>query len=160
MQHVTVLCVGKLKESYWRDAVAEYAKRLSAFCRFTVIEVDEERLPDAPSAAQIAHTLEEEGKRLLSRIPRDALTVALCIEGKTVSSEMLSARLSSWALDGKSHIVFVIGGSFGLSDEVKHAAALCLSMSPMTFPHRLARVMLLEQIYRAFQIASGGKYHK
>ena len=84
MQHVTVLCVGKLKESYWRDAVAEYAKRLSAFCRFTVIEVDEERLPDAPSAAQIAHTLEEEGKRLLSRIPRDALTVALCIEGKTV----------------------------------------------------------------------------
>ena len=160
MQHVTVLCVGKLKESYWRDAVAEYAKRLSAFCRFTVIEVDEERLPDAPSAAQIAHTLEEEGKRLLSRIPRDALTVALCIEGKTVSSEMLSARLSSWALDGKSHIVFVIGGSFGLSDEVKNAATLRLSMSPMTFPHQLARVMLLEQIYRAFQIASGGKYHK
>ena len=160
MQHVTVLCVGKLKESYWRDAVAEYAKRLSAFCRFTVIEVDEERLPDAPSAAQIARTLEEEGKRLLSRIPRDALTVALCIEGKTVSSEMLSARLSSWALDGKSHIVFVIGGSFGLSDEVKNAAALRLSMSPMTFPHQLARVMLLEQIYRAFQIASGGKYHK
>ena len=160
MQHVTVLCVGKLKESYWRDAVAEYAKRLSAFCRFTVIEVDEERLPDAPSAAQIAHTLEEEGKRLLSRIPRDALTVALCIEGKIVSSEMLSARLSSWALDGKSHIVFVIGGSFGLSDEVKNAAALRLSMSPMTFPHQLARVMLLEQIYRAFQIASGGKYHK
>lgn len=160
MQHVTVLCVGKLKESYWRDAVAEYAKRLSAFCRFTVIEVDEERLPDAPSAAQIAHTLEEEGKRLLSRIPRDALTVALCIEGKTVSSEMLSARLSSWALNGKSHIVFVIGGSFGLSDEVKNAAALRLSMSPMTFPHQLARVMLLEQIYRAFQIASGGKYHK
>lgn len=160
MQHVTVLCVGKLKESYWRDAVAEYAKRLSAFCRFTVIEVDEERLPDAPSAAQIAHTLEEEGKRLLARIPRDALTVALCIEGKTVSSEMLSARLSSWALDGKSHIVFVIGGSFGLSDEVKNAAALRLSMSPMTFPHQLARVMLLEQIYRAFQIASGGKYHK
>lgn len=160
MQHVTVLCVGKLKESYWRDAVAEYAKRLSAFCRFTVIEVDEERLPDAPSAAQIAHTLEEEGKRLLSRIPRDALTVALCIEGKTVSSEMLSARLSSWALDGKSHIAFVIGGSFGLSDEVKNAATLRLSMSPMTFPHQLARVMLLEQIYRAFQIASGGKYHK
>ena len=160
MQHVTVLCVGKLKESYWRDAVAEYAKRLSAFCRFTVIEVDEERLPDAPSAAQIAHTLEEEGKRLLARIPRDALTVALCIEGKTVSSEMLSARLSSWALDGKSHIVFVIGGSFGLSDEVKNTAALRLSMSPMTFPHQLARVMLLEQIYRAFQIASGGKYHK
>ena len=160
MQHLTVLCVGKLKESYWRDAVAEYAKRLSAFCRFTVIEVDEERLPDAPSAAQIAHTLEEEGKRLLARIPRDALTVALCIEGKTVSSEMLSARLSSWALDGKSHIVFVIGGSFGLSDEVKNTAALRLSMSPMTFPHQLARVMLLEQIYRAFQIASGGKYHK
>ncbi len=160
MQHVTVLCVGKLKESYWRDAVAEYAKRLSAFCRFTVIEVDEERLPDAPSAAQIAHTLEEEGKRLLARIPRDALTVALCIEGKTVSSEMLSARLSLWALDGKSHVVFVIGGSFGLSDEVKNTAALRLSMSPMTFPHQLARVMLLEQIYRAFQIASGGKYHK
>ena len=88
------------------------------------------------------------------------MTVALCIEGKTVSSEMLSARLSLWALDGKSHVVFVIGGSFGLSDEVKNTAALRLSMSPMTFPHQLARVMLLEQIYRAFQIASGGKYHK
>ena len=160
MLHVTVLCVGKLKEAYWRDAVAEYAKRLSAFCRFAVVEVDEERLPDAPSAAQIAHTLEEEGKRLLSRIPRDALTVALCIEGKTVSSEMLSARLSSWALDGKSHIVFVIGGSFGLSDEVKNAAALRLSMSPMTFPHQLARVMLLEQIYRAFKINRNETYHK
>lgn len=160
MQHVTVLCIGKLKEAYWRDAVAEYAKRLSAFCRFAVVEVDEERLPDAPGLAQIERTLTEEGKRLLSHIPCDALTVALCIEGKTVSSEALSARLSSWALEGKSHIVFVIGGSFGLSDAVKNAAALRLSMSPMTFPHQLARVMLLEQIYRAFQIASGGKYHK
>lgn len=160
MLHVTVLCVGKLKEAYWRDAVAEYAKRLSAFCRFAVVEVDEERLSDAPGPAQIERTLTEEGKRLLSHIPRDALTVALCIEGKTVSSEALSARLSSWALEGKSHIVFVIGGSFGLSDAVKNAAALRLSMSPMTFPHQLARVMLLEQIYRAFQIAGGGKYHK
>ena len=160
MQHITVLCVGKLKEDYWRDAVAEYRKRLGAFCKMTVVEVEEERLPSEPSAAQIAHTLEMEGKRLLSKIPTGAAVAALCIEGKALDSETLSTRIADWGVQGKSDIVFIIGGSFGLSPAVKAAASLRLSMSSMTFPHQLARVMLLEQIYRAFQILGGGKYHK
>ena len=160
MLKVTVACVGKLKEAYWRDACAEYEKRLGAFCRLQIAEVAEERLPDAPSAAQIAAALQAEGERLLSRIPSGAAVVALCIEGKEMPSEALSKHLSSWMVDGVDHVVFVIGGSFGLSDAVKREARLRLSFSPMTFPHQLARILTLEQIYRAFHIASGGKYHK
>ena len=160
MLNVTMLCVGKLKEAYWRDACAEYEKRLGAFCRFRLIEVAEERLPDNPSAAQIAATVEAEGKRLLDQIPRDSAVIPMCIEGKELDSPALAARMQKLAVDGTSHIVFVIGGSWGLSDSVKSKGLLRLSMSPMTFPHQLARVMLLEQIYRAFQISSGGKYHK
>lgn len=160
MLSVTLLCVGKLKEAYWRDACAEYEKRLGAFCRFRLVEVAEERLPDSPSAAHIAATVEAEGKRLLDKIPKDSAVVALCIEGKELDSPTLSARLQKMAVDGVSHVVFVIGGSWGLSDEVKQRANLRLSMSPMTFPHQLARVMVMEQVYRAFQIATGGKYHK
>ena len=160
MLNVTMLCVGKLKEAYWRDACAEYEKRLGAFCRFRLIEVAEERLPDNPSAAQIAATVEAEGKRLLDQIPRDSAVIPMCIEGKELDSPALAARMQKLAVDGTSHIVFVIGGSWGLSDSVKSKGSLRLSMSPMTFPHQLARVMLLEQIYRAFQISSGGKYHK
>ena len=160
MLNVTLLCVGKLKEAYWRDACAEYEKRLGAFCRFRLIEVAEERLPDNPSAAQIAATVEAEGKRLLDQIPRDSAVIPMCIEGKELDSPALAARMQKLAVDGTSHIVFVIGGSWGLSDSVKSKGSLRLSMSPMTFPHQLARVMLLEQIYRAFQISSGGKYHK
>ncbi len=160
MRAVTVLCVGKLKEKYWRDAVAEYEKRLSAFCRLSVVEVEEERLPESPSPAQIAQTLQAEGKRLLARVPQGAAIYALCIEGKELSSPALAEALDRLAVDGCSHTVFIIGGSWGLSDEVKAAARVKLSMSPMTFPHQLARVMLLEQIYRAAQISSGGKYHK
>ena len=160
MRSVTVLCVGKLKEKYWRDAVAEYEKRLSAFCRLSVVEVEEERLPDSPSPAQIAQTLQMEGKRLLARVPQGAAIYALCIEGREMSSPALADALDRLAVDGCSHTVFIIGGSWGLSDEVKAAARVKLSMSPMTFPHQLARVMLLEQIYRAAQISLGGKYHK
>lgn len=160
MLNVTVACVGKLKEAYWRDACAEYTKRLSGFCRLQIVEVAEERLPDSPSVAQITAALEEEGHRLLSRIPAGAAVIALCIEGKSISSEMLSEQLSKWTVDGVSHVVFVIGGSFGLSPLVKETAKLRLSMSAMTFPHQLARVMVLEQLYRALQISSGGKYHK
>ena len=160
MLNVTVLCVGKLKEAYWRDACAEYEKRLKPFCRFTLIEVAEERLPDNPSAAQISATIEAEGKRLLERLPKDCAVIPMCIEGKELNSPSLAARLDKLAVEGTSHIAFVIGGSWGLSEAVKSRAALRLSMSPMTFPHQLARVMLLEQIYRAFQISSGGKYHK
>lgn len=160
MLTVTVACVGKLKEAYWREACAEYQKRLSAFCRLQIVEVAEERLTDEPSAAQIAAAIDAEGQRLLSSIPAGAAVVALCIEGKEMPSEMLSRRMSQWMVDGISHLVFVIGGSFGLSDAVKREARLRLSFSPMTFPHQLARILVLEQVYRAFHIASGGKYHK
>lgn len=160
MLTITVACVGKLKETYWRDAVAEYAKRLSAFCRLQIVEVAEERVPDNPSAAQITAALEAEGHRLLSRIPAGAPLVALCIEGKGYTSEALSSQLSTWTVDGVSHVAFVIGGSWGLSPLVKETARVRLSMSGMTFPHQMARVMLLEQLYRALQIAAGGKYHK
>lgn len=160
MLNITLLCVGKLKEAYWREACAEYEKRLGAFCRFRLIEVAEERLPDNPSAAQISATIEAEGKRLLDQLPKDCAVVPLCIEGKELDSPTLSNRIQKMAVEGISHIVFIIGGSWGLSDAVKNRAAFRLSMSPMTFPHQLARVMVLEQVYRAFQIASGGKYHK
>lgn len=160
MLKVTLLCVGKCKEAYWRDACAEYQKRLGGFCRFQLIEVDEERAPDNPSDSQIEQIITAEGKRLLEKIPTGAYTVAMCIEGKPVPSDELANRLDKIAVEGYSHIVFVIGGSWGLSPAVKQAAGWRLSMSPMTFPHQLARVMLLEQIYRGFQISSGGKYHK
>jgi 23S rRNA (pseudouridine1915-N3)-methyltransferase len=160
MLSVTIACVGKLKEAYWRDACAEYVKRLGAFCRIQIVEVAEERLPDTPSAAQIEAAIDAEGQRLLAKIPASASVIALCIEGKQLSSEALSKQMTDWAVDGVSHVVFVIGGSFGLSEAVKREAALRLSFSPMTFPHQLARILALEQIYRAFHIASGGKYHK
>ncbi len=160
MLTVDVLCVGKLKEAYWRDACAEYHKRLGAYCHFRVTEVVEERLPDNPSAAQIESTLRAEGERLLSHIPSGSAVVALCIEGKKLDSPELSAYIQKVSVEGTSHICLVIGGSWGLSQQVKTRANLRLSMSPMTFPHQLARVMLFEQLYRAFQIAAGGKYHK
>ncbi len=160
MLNVTLLCVGKLKEGYWRDACAEYEKRLGAFCKFRLVEVAEERLPDNPSAAQIAATVEAEGERLLAALPKDSAVIALCIEGKALSSPALADYIDRQTVAGTSHITLLIGGSWGLSDAVKAKAKLRLSMSPMTFPHQLARVMVLEQLYRAFQINSGGKYHK
>ena len=158
--NVTVLCVGKLKEAYWRDACAEYTKRLGAFCKFQVVELDEERLPEKPSDAQIAAALEVEGKKMLAKIPSGAAVAALCIEGKPCSSEQLAARIEDLAGGGTSQFVFVIGSSHGLAPAVKAQASWRLSMSPMTFPHQLARVMLLEQLYRAMSIRGGGKYHK
>ncbi|MCI8554267.1 MAG: 23S rRNA (pseudouridine(1915)-N(3))-methyltransferase RlmH [Clostridiales bacterium] len=160
MLRLDILCVGKLKETWWRDACAEYQKRLGGFCRLTIMEVDETRLPDRPSAAQIAAAVTEEGRRLLQKLPASAVAVTLCIEGKTMPSDGLAAALESMAVSGDSRIAFLIGGSCGLSEEVKAAARLRLSLSPMTFPHQLARVMLLEQLYRSMQILSGGKYHK
>lgn len=160
MRHVTVLCVGKLKESFWREACAEYQKRLGGFCRLSLVEVEEERLPDAPSPAQIAAALEAEGKRLLSKIPAGAAVLPLCIEGDALTSEGLSDLFTRLAVSGKSEICCLIGSSYGLADRVKEAATRRLSLSLMTFPHQLARVMLLEQLYRAFQIEAGGKYHK
>ena len=160
MINLTVLCVGKLKERWWREACDEYIKRLSAFCRAEVVEVEEERAPEHPSPAQLQQVLAAEGKRLLSQSPADAAVIALCIEGKTLTSPELAERLEGLAVNGANRAVLVIGGSWGLSDEVKSRARLRLSMSPMTFPHQLARVMVLEQLYRAAQIQTGGRYHK
>lgn len=160
MVNVTILCVGKLKERYWREASEEYVKRLGAFCHFHLIEVAEERLPDNPSTAQIAATIEAEGKRLLAQISKDSAVIALCIEGKEMDSPALANYIEKIAVGGGSHITLVIGGSWGLSESVKQRARLRFSMSPLTFPHQLARVMLLEQLYRAFQISNNGKYHK
>ncbi len=160
MLGMTVLCVGKLKEAYWRDACEEYAKRLGAFCRFQVIEVAEERVAENPSLAQIAATVEAEGKRLLEKMPRDSYGIALCVEGKQLSSPALAGEIQRQMVAGCSHIALFIGGSWGLSEAVKAKCQRRLSMSEMTFPHQLARVMLLEQLYRACQINSGGKYHK
>lgn len=160
MLNVSVICIGKLKEKYLTDACAEYAKRLSAFCKLNIIELPESRLPDDPSDKLIEQCLAKEGEQILSKIPKDAYVIPMCIEGKMLSSPELSEKMAAVPVMGKSQIVFVIGGSFGLSDAVKKRGDLRLSMSPMTFPHQLARVMLLEQVYRGFMIGSGGKYHK
>ena len=159
MMNVQILCIGKLKEAYWREACTEYAKRLRAFCNFTITELPESRLPDNPSQALIDKALEEEGEKLLASAKGSAL-IPLCIEGKELDSPSLTRKMGEMASQGTSSVSFVIGSSFGLSPKVKKAGALRLSMSPMTFPHQLARVMLCEQIYRAFQIQNHGKYHK
>lgn len=160
MVNIQLLCVGKLKEKHFAAACAEYVKRLGAFCKLTVTELPEERLPEAPSQAQIDAALEKEAAAILAKLPKGTKLIALCVEGKLLSSPDLAKTLSKWAVDGASHFTFLIGGSFGLHPSVKERAQLRLSMSPMTFPHHLARVMVLEQIYRAFQINAGTRYHK
>ncbi|MEE1016512.1 MAG: 23S rRNA (pseudouridine(1915)-N(3))-methyltransferase RlmH [Ruminococcus sp.] len=161
MLKINIICIGKIKEKYFTDAVAEYAKRLTAFCKFSVIELNEERIrSNTPNEAQIAEVIEAEGRRILQKIGASDYVAAMCIEGKLLSSEELSETLDKAALSGKSTVDFIIGGSYGLSDEVKRRADLRLSMSKMTFPHQLARVILSEQIYRAFEISTNGKYHK
>lgn len=155
---VTLYCVGNLKEKYWREACGEYEKRLGRFCRFSCVELEEYRLPADPSPAQIEQGLAEEGRRILSRISPKETVAALCIEGKKLTSPQLARLLEEQAMEGP--LALVIGGSYGLSPQVKERARLRLSMSDMTFPHQLARVMLLEQLYRGFMIQSGGKYHK
>ncbi len=159
MLTVNIICMGKLKEVYWREACAEYAKRLRSFCNFSIIELPESRLPDHPSAAQIASALKTEGTKILS-VAGNSTLFALCIEGFQLSSEQLADKINTLSINGISSVSFIIGSSFGLSDEVKQKAEFKLSMSPMTFPHQLARVMLCEQTYRAFQIINHGRYHK
>ena len=160
MRDVQLICVGKLKESFYREACGEYSKRLSAYCRLTITELQEERLPQNPFPAQIQAALDREGAAILGRIPPSSQVIAMCIEGRMRSSEELSALVETWDHSPAKHLIFVIGGSYGLSETVKKAAQLRMSMSPMTFPHHLARVMLLEQIYRAFKIQEGSAYHK
>ncbi len=160
MQNITLICIGKLKESYLRDAVSEYVKRLSGLCKLTLVELPAEKLSDNPSQKEIENALESEGKRILEKIPKGAFVYTMCIEGKQKTSEELSAEMESLGVRGYSSIAFIIGGSFGISEKVKAASNFRLSMSKMTFPHQVARVMLLEQIYRAIQISIGTKYHK
>ena len=157
MQRVTVLCVGKLKEKFYTDAAAEYVKRLQRYCKLDVVELPEYRLPEEPSPAEIQKALQTEGAAIRERLPKGGAVVALCIEGKPCSSEELSRRIIDFGVQGKTQITFLIGGSVGLDEGIKKQADWRLSMSPMTFPHHMARIMLLEQIYRAYQIAAGTK---
>lgn len=160
MQRVMVICVGKLKERFYIDAAAEYVKRLSRYCKLEIIELPEQRLPENPSPSEIARALSREAEAVRAKLPPASAVVAMCIEGKLRSSEDVARLLEDAASGGEKCLAFVIGGSFGLDEGLKRDAWVCLSMSPMTFPHHLARVMLLEQLYRGFQINEGGKYHK
>ena len=153
--------MGKLKEAYWRDASAEYLKRLSADCKAEVVELPESRLPDSPSDKEIKKALAAEAKSMEQYIAaKGAYNIALCIEGRQLTSTDLSRKLADLSVGGISTVNFIIGSSFGIDEGIKQRAALRLSMSEMTFPHQLARIMLLEQIYRAFQIGKGTAYHK
>lgn len=160
MLTVNIICIGKLKEKYWVDAIKEYTKRLSSFCRFSVSELSECKVNNDPNEKQIQNILQEEGNAILQKIKPTDYTIAMCIEGKNISSPQLANLIDNVQLEGKSTVNFIIGGSWGLSDEVKQRADYKLSMGKMTFPHQMARVMLTEQIYRSFQISSNGKYHK
>ena len=160
MLPIKLICVGKMRERFYIDAFEEYRKRLGAYCRLECLEIAEQRLPDEPTSAQIAAALEKEGAEILKAIPSDAFVVALCVEGRPKSSEEFSILFKERADSGKPKLCFLIGGSFGLAESVKARADLKLSMSNMTFPHHLARVMLAEQIYRAFKIGEGSRYHK
>ena len=157
---ITIFCVGKLKERYWQDAIAEYSKRLSRYDKLEIIEVPDEKAPETMSAAQEAAVMEKEGQRILKYVRDDMYVVALAIQGKTYTSEELAQMLEKKALNGVSHIAFVIGGSLGLSPEVLNRAEEKISFSAMTFPHQLMRVILLEQIYRAEKINHHEPYHK
>lgn len=159
MLTISIACVGKLKERYWREACEEYGKRLGAFCKFQIVELSESRLPDHPSDAQVKTALQIEGQKILETA-KGSYLIPLCIEAKPVSSPKLAEIIQQAAVGGRSSVTFAIGSSFGLSDTVKQAGEFSLSMSSMTFPHQLARVMLCEQVYRAFQIINHGKYHK
>ena len=161
MLKINIICIGKIKEKYFSDAIAEYTKRLGAFCKFTIVELAEEKIRDNnPNQAQISEVLLAEGRSILKKISPSDFVIALCIEGKMASSEELSNTLDNLALSGKSTVSFVIGGSYGLSNEVKSRADMRLSMSRMTFPHTMVRMIRTEQIYRAVEISTNGKYHK
>ena len=152
--------MGKLKEKFYRDAVEEYSKRLQRFCKLEITELPETRLPEDPSPAQVRQALAAEAALIRERLPRGGAVIALCVEGKPCSSEELSRRMADFSVAGRTQLTFLIGGSFGLDETLKREADWRLSMSPMTFPHHMARVMLLEQVYRAYQIAVGTRYHK
>lgn len=160
MYNITILCVGKLKEKFYIEASGEYLKRLSRYCKLNLVELKEERLPENPSQAQIDTALAKEADAIRAKLPPNSSIVAMCIEGRLRSSTEMADMIATWGNSSAKNLVFIIGGSFGLHPSIKSQAWATLSMSPMTFPHHLARVMLLEQIYRTFQILEGTKYHK
>ena len=160
MTSIHIICVGKLKEKFYADAVAEYTKRLSTYCRLTIIELPEEKLPQDPSRALIGAALQKEAAAIRQKLPPRARVVALCVEGQLLSSPELAKRLRTWEVGPTNQLCFLIGGSYGLDEALKQEAQVRLSMSPMTFPHHLFRVMLLEQLYRGFKISEGCSYHK
>lgn len=160
MLAVKIICVGKMRERFFIDAFEEYKKRLGAFCRLELSEPTEQRLPEKPSPAEIEAALEREAREIEKQIPPDAYVVALCVEGKEIPSEGVADLIAQRENSGKPKLCFVIGGSFGLSDCIKERANFKLSMSKMTFPHHLARVMLAEQLYRGYKIREGSRYHK
>ena len=157
---VTFICVGKMRERFYTDAFAEYAKRLGAYCRFTCVEPAEVKLPEKPSQAEMQAALAKEAVDIVKYIPQDAYVVAMCVEGRQMPSEGMARLIQERENSGKPKLCFLIGGSYGLADSVKDRADLKLSMSEMTFPHHLARVMLAEQLYRGFKIREGSRYHK
>ena len=157
---ITVITVGKIKEKYLEDAIAEYSKRLSRYCKLEIIQVADEKTPDRASEVVETQIKDKEGERILSHIKDTAYVVALAIEGKMISSEELAELIDGLGVRGESHIQFVIGGSPGLSKKVLERADYKLSFSRMTFPHQLMRVILLEQIYRSYRIVNGEPYHK
>ena len=158
--NITILCVGKIKESFYKEAVSEYSKRLSKYCKLVIKEVDDEDTPQDPSEKEVKKILDTEGERLLKHINKNTYLIPLCIEGKNPDSVELSNKLQQITVNGYSDITFVIGGSLGICDEIKNMADFKLSFSRMTFPHQLMRVILLEQVYRSFRILSNEPYHK
>ena len=160
MLNMRIVCVGKLREQFYIDAFNEYSKRLSAYCKFECVELNETKLGSSPSEKEIAAALDKEAVDIERALGKDAYVIAMCVEGKQLKSEDFAQKINSLAVSGRGRICFVIGGSFGISQRIKQRADMRLSMSEMTFPHHLARVMLAEQIYRAFKIIKGSKYHK
>ncbi len=157
---ITIVCVGKVKEKFFREAVSEYEKRLSRYCRFDIVEVADEKTPEGAGSLQEEQIREKEGRRILEKLREDAFVCTLEINGKRLSSEELARWMEKLTVGGTSHIMFVIGGSLGLHESVSRRADLRLSFSDMTFPHQLMRVILTEQVYRAFRIIHGEPYHK
>lgn len=160
MMNITILAVGRLKETYFRDAIAEYSKRLTKYCKLEIIEIQDEKAPESLSPAQELIIKDKEGQSIIKLIKDYSYIITLAINGKMLSSEQLSETMSELALSGKSNITFIIGGSLGLSEEVLNKSDMKLSFSKMTFPHQLMRVILLEQIYRSYRISKGEPYHK
>ena len=156
---ITIACVGKIKEKYLTAGIEEFSKRLTPFCKLETLAINEERMPDNPSPAEKQQVLERETQRLLAIIPANSYVILLDVIGKQLSSPYLAAKLDELALAGNSHITFVIGGAFGYTDALRNRADLALSFSKMTFTHQMIRLLLIEQIYRAFKISRGEKYH-